>query len=88
MHFTLPLALLLLSLSTVSAAERTRPDQVERFQLKTATGQDFDSRDLEGKPAVISFWRLGQSRSAHLLEDLERLRDLFPREVRILKKHE
>lgn len=80
MQFTLPLALLVLSLSTFSAAERTRPEQVERFQLKTATGQDFDSRDLEGKPAVISFWRLGQSRSALLLEDLERLHREFKKE--------
>ncbi|MBW2243609.1 MAG: redoxin domain-containing protein [Deltaproteobacteria bacterium] len=77
MRLKLSIALLLMSLSTLAAAERARPEQVERFQLMTASGQSFDSAELEGKLAVISFLRLGQSRSALLVEDLERLHQEF-----------
>jgi peroxiredoxin len=71
LHFAAPAAL--------AKSDREQIQQIPAFRLKGLDGQDFvASEELAGRTTLIVFWRLGQSQSVSILEDLVELRATMP----------
>ncbi len=63
---------------SIPVEAKSHPDRFGAFELPTLTGDTFDfERRLDGKKAIVAFWRMGQVRSTELLHDLESLKREF-----------